>query len=70
MVNHFTQKAQNALNRALHCAREMGHTYVGTEHLLLGLLAEADSIASRVLESRGIRYDRTRQMIPINWYGN
>ena len=63
MVNHFTQKAQNALNRSLHCAREMGHTYVGTEHLLLGLLAEADSIASRVLESRGIRYDRTRQMI-------
>ena len=34
MVNHFTQKAQNALNRALQCAREMGHTYVGTEHLL------------------------------------
>lgn len=63
MANHFTQKAQNALNRALHCAREMGHTYVGTEHLLLGLIAEADSIASRVLESRGIRYDRTRQMI-------
>ena len=63
MVNHFTQKAQNALNRALQCAREMGHTYVGTEHLLLGLIAEADSIASRVLESRGIRYDRTRQMI-------
>ncbi len=63
MANHFTQKAQNALNRSLHCAREMGHTYVGTEHLLLGLIAEADSIASRVLESRGIRYDRTRQMI-------
>ena len=63
MVNHFTQKAQNALNRSLQCAREMGHTYVGTEHLLLGLIAEGDSIASRVLESRGIRYDRTRQMI-------
>ena len=63
MVNRFTQKAQNALNRALSCAREMGHTYVGTEHLLLGLLSETDSIASRVLESRGIRYDRTRQMI-------
>ena len=60
MVNHFTQKAQNALNRSLQCAREMGHTYVGTEHLLLGLIAEGDSIASRVLESRGIRYDRTR----------
>jgi len=63
MVNRFTQKAQNSLNRALGCAREMGHTYVGSEHLLLGLLSETDSIAARVLEARGIRYDRTRQLI-------
>ena len=63
MVNRFTQKAQNSLNRALSCAREMGHTYVGSEHLLLGLLSETDSIAFRVLEARGIRYERTRQMI-------
>lgn len=66
MVNHFTQKAQNALNRALSGARELGHTYIGTEHLLLGLLAETDSIAARVLESRGVRYDRTRQLIREN----
>lgn len=63
MVNRFTQKAQSALNRALTCAREMGHTYIGTEHLLLGLLGEADSIAARLLEARGIRYERTRQLI-------
>ncbi len=63
MVNRFTVKAQNSLNRALSCARELGHTYIGSEHLLLGLLAETDSIASRVLESRGIRYERTRQLI-------
>ncbi len=63
MVNRFTQKAQGALNRALSTAREMGHTYVGTEHLLLGLLSETDSIAARILESRGVRYDRTRQLV-------
>ncbi len=62
-MNRFTQKAQNALKYALNCAREMGHTYVGSEHLLLGLLSETDSIASRVLESRGIRYDRIRRRI-------
>ncbi len=63
MVNRFTQKAQGALNCALTAAREMGHTYIGTEHLLLGLLTETDSIASRVLESRGVRYDNTKKLI-------
>ncbi|MBQ8402323.1 MAG: hypothetical protein IJX14_10390, partial [Clostridia bacterium] len=43
----FTQKAQNALNRALYYACEMGHTCVGSEHLLLGLLAEKDGVAKR-----------------------
>jgi len=66
MANRFTQKAQNALNCALSTAREMGHTYIGSEHLLLGLLSEPDSIAARVLETRGIRYDRTRQLIREN----
>ena len=41
----FTKKAQNALNRALYLASEMGHTCVGSEHLLLGLLSEKDGIA-------------------------
>ena len=58
MVNRFTEKAQNALNRALSAARELGHNYVGTEHLLLGLSGEADSIAHRVLTGRGVRYER------------
>ena len=59
----FTKKAQNALNRALYLASEMGHTCVGSEHLLLGLLSEKDGIASRVLEERGVNYDKTKQMI-------
>ena len=53
MINKFTQKAQNTLNRALSFARDMGHSYVGSEHLLLGLVAEKDSIASRILAARG-----------------
>ncbi len=64
LVNRsFTQKAQNALNHALTCAREMGHAYVGSEHLLLGLLSETDGVAARVLAGRGVRYERTQEMI-------
>ena len=52
MNEKFTNKAQNALNSALEYAREMGHSYIGSEHLLLGLLSETDSIASKVLTGR------------------
>ena len=38
MKNRFTQKAEHALEGALTAAREMGHTYIGSEHLLLALL--------------------------------
>ena len=43
MTNRFTEKAQHALEAALREATQLGHTYVGSEHLLLGLLAEAGS---------------------------
>jgi len=63
MVNRFTSTAQNALNKALYFAREMGHTYIGSEHILLGLLAERDGVASRILEARGIDFDKTRMLL-------
>ena len=50
----FTDKANTALNLALQGAQEMGHTYVGTEHLLLGLLREGSGVAAVVLGARGI----------------
>ena len=50
----FTEKANTALNLALEGAREMGHTYIGTEHLLLGLLREGSGVAAVVLGARGI----------------
>ncbi len=63
MSNKFTQKAQNTLNRALSFARELGHSYVGSEHLLMGLVAEKDSIASRLLLARGADTLRLRKSI-------
>ncbi len=62
----FTGKAQNALNRALYIASEMGHTCVGSEHLLMGLLSEKDGIAERVLSERGVTYDKTKQILADN----
>ena len=52
-MNRFTQKAQNALNRSLSVARELGHTYIGSEHLLLALINESDSAAAKLLTKFG-----------------
>ena len=66
MSNRFTQKAQAALNGALANARALGHTYVGTEHILLGLLTSGDSIACRILMNHGISEDKTLELIREN----
>lgn len=54
MNGKFSQSAKNALQSALTVAQDLGHTYIGSEHLLLGLLAEPDSAAFRLLTSRGV----------------
>lgn len=59
----FTDKANKALNLAVEAAREMGHTYVGTEHILLGLLREGTGVAAIVLGGRGITVVRYTQRI-------
>jgi len=63
MVNKFTQKAGGALSSALTVAQELGHSYIGTEHLLLGLASQKDSIASRILVLRGANESKIRQSI-------
>ena len=60
----FTGKAQNSLNRALYYACELGHTCVGSEHLLLGLLSEREGIAAKVLEDRDITLDKIVSILP------
>ena len=63
MYNKLTKTAENALSEAVKLAKKMGHTYVGTEHLLLGLLSEKGCIASKILVSRGIEIDTVSDMI-------
>ena len=52
--NKFTPRAEEALRLAQEAAEEMGHGYVGTEHLLLGLLREEEGIAHRALTECGL----------------
>ena len=63
MANRFTEKAQNALNRALTSAGDLGHTYIGSEHLLLGLLSESESMAGQLLASHSITFDEIKDRI-------
>ncbi len=58
MKSKFTQKAQNTLNNALLIAKELKHGYIGSEHLLLGLLRETDSAAYKLLYARGADIDK------------
>ena len=46
----FTEKANTALNLAIESAQQLGHTYIGTEHIVLGLLKEGTGVAASVLE--------------------
>ena len=63
MKNRFTQKAQNALNFALSSASDMGHTYIGSEHLLLGLCREESGVAAHYLQSRGVDAEKVKDAI-------
>ena len=50
----FTEKANIALNLAIKAAQALGHTYVGTEHIFLGLLREGSGVAATVLSSHSV----------------
>ncbi len=50
----FSQRAETAIERARESARELGHSALGTEHLLLGILEERDSLGARILLRRGL----------------
>lgn len=59
----FTQKANKALNIAIESAQEMGHSYVGTEHILLGLIEEGTGVAAVSLEQCGVTKDDIKDKI-------
>ena len=59
----FTSRSKNVLELAMAEARELGHSHVGTEHLLLGLLREEKGIAAQVLVANGMRLHETRREV-------
>ncbi len=59
----YTPRVKKVLNLASKEARQLAHTYVGTEHILLGLLREGDGVAARVLKTLDIDIEQTRQEI-------
>ena len=63
MPKSFTNKATNVLNKSLYLASELGHTYIGSEHLLLALASESGSVAAKLLENRGVTFQNVREAI-------
>ncbi|MBQ6848065.1 MAG: ATP-dependent Clp protease ATP-binding subunit [Clostridia bacterium] len=61
--NGFTSKANEALNLAISFAENMGHTYVGSEHLLLGLLKLGSGVAFAVLNKNGVTADKIEELL-------
>ncbi len=53
----FTKAANAALNSAIEVAQELGHTYIGSEHMLLGILKEENGLAFNVLSDKGVTYE-------------
>ena len=59
----FTQRAELAIERAQQAAGELGHSFVGTEHLLLGILREEGGLGARILLRRGLREEELLRLI-------
>lgn len=59
----FTEKANMALNKAVEVAEDLGHTYIGSEHILLGLLDSADSVAGKILTGKGLTYKKLYELL-------
>lgn len=65
-MNRFNEKAKQAFEYAKDTAMELGHNYIGTEHLLVGLLRVQDSIAAKILASQNVsEYDIEEKIIDL-----
>jgi ATP-dependent Clp protease ATP-binding subunit ClpA len=63
MFERFTERARRVVVFAQEEARELNHSYIGTEHLLLGLMRDTDSVAARALQELEIRRDAVREQV-------
>lgn len=62
MNNRFTENAARAINGAIEAAKKLGHTYIGSEHVLMGLL-NSSSVASKILEAKGASYEKVFDIV-------
>ena len=62
-MNQFTIQAQRALQLAIELAEECHHQYIGTEHILLGLVREGTAVAGKVLKANNVTEDKIMEMI-------
>ena len=63
MMYKFTSRAEKAINIANEIAAELGHNYIGTEHLLYGLIEEGSGLASKVLQDQGLTSEKVLEEI-------
>lgn len=63
MIDRFTAKAREAISLAVDAAESLGHNYVGTEHLLIGLLEEGSGVAARVLDECGVKVEKVTELV-------
>ncbi|MEW6041099.1 MAG: ATP-dependent Clp protease ATP-binding subunit [Elusimicrobiota bacterium] len=59
----FTPRAKKVLEYAVEEAQKMGHSYIGTEHILMGLIREEEGVAARVLENLGLKLETVREEV-------
>jgi ATP-dependent Clp protease ATP-binding subunit ClpC len=63
MFERFTDRARRVMDLAQDEARMLNHNYIGTEHLLLGLIHEGEGVAAQALESLGVGLNTARQQV-------
>lgn len=61
--NNFTQKANDVLNLAMKAAENFGHTYIGSEHILIGVLKENTSYGAQLLSEKGVTLENIEDLI-------
>ncbi|HOJ47731.1 MAG TPA: ATP-dependent Clp protease ATP-binding subunit [Bacillota bacterium] len=63
MTKRFTENAKRVISASLAIAKELGHTYIGSEHLLLGILSDSTSSAAKLLNARGVTFSDIKTRI-------
>ncbi|WP_432362239.1 ATP-dependent protease ATP-binding subunit ClpC [Sporosarcina sp. UB5] len=62
-IVHYTPRAKKVIELSVDESRKLGHSYIGTEHILLALIREGEGVAARVLNNSGVSLNRARQQV-------